>query len=126
MSDQSIYDRIRAGEFKPTLAYPTRPKEPAILGKSVKQLSDSELASIPAVRATYAADKAAFEAANIAYRREATACEEAFVAALHDYHGMTGHPKADKVYSKAYERGHHAGFEEVASAYDDYVDLVER
>jgi hypothetical protein len=123
MSDD-ITTRIRNDEFKPTAPYPFRVKEPAILRKSAKELSDAEIASIPEVRAQYAADKAAYEEAKTVYQTQASACENAFVDALHEYHGMTGHPKADLLYSKAYSLGHSAGKEEIASYYDDLVELV--
>lgn len=123
MSDD-ITTRIHNGEFKTALPYPDRVKEPAILRKAVKDLTDAEIATIPAVRAAYTADKAKYEADKDAYLKDDNAREATFVAALHEYHGMTGHPKADLLYSKAYERGHSNGHEEIANYYDDLVELV--
>jgi hypothetical protein len=39
------------------------------------------------------------------------------------YH-MVGHPKADLLYGKAYQRGHSGGHSNVASEYADMVELV--
>lgn len=39
-------------------------------------------------------------------------------------HGLTGHPKANLLYSMAYDRGHSAGMEEVADIYGTLADLL--
>lgn len=50
---------------------------------------------------------------------------EAFKVALLDELGLTGHPKAEKVFSRAWERGHSSGdLGEVYSYAVDYADLV--
>lgn len=38
--------------------------------------------------------------------------------------GLTGHPKADKVYHKAWEMGHSSGLHEVAHYLMDLAELV--
>lgn len=38
--------------------------------------------------------------------------------------GMVDHPKADAVYSLAWQYGHSAGFNEVACHYAEFADLV--
>lgn len=37
---------------------------------------------------------------------------------------IVGHPKADKLYSKAWEHGHSAGYQEVMNYGYDLVDLI--
>lgn len=39
-------------------------------------------------------------------------------------HGLTGHPKANLLYSMAYDRGHSAGMLEVAEIYETLADLL--
>jgi hypothetical protein len=39
-------------------------------------------------------------------------------------HGLSGHPKADKLYEIAWEFGHSAGYGEIEIYYDQLVDLV--
>jgi hypothetical protein len=39
-------------------------------------------------------------------------------------HGLTGHPKAAKLYALAWALGHSAGFGEVEICYDEMADLL--
>jgi hypothetical protein len=45
-------------------------------------------------------------------------------AKLEAKHGLTGHPKADKLYALAWDMGHSAGYSEVEIYYDDMADLL--
>ena len=47
-----------------------------------------------------------------------------FKADLEVEHGMIGHPKADIMYSKAWEEGHGSGLYEVALCYENLVELI--
>lgn len=38
--------------------------------------------------------------------------------------GLTGHPKADKAFSLAYEDGHHAGYSEIMNYLYKYAELI--
>lgn len=58
------------------------------------------------------------------YNARSAALEAEFRHDLEVYFGMVGHPKADLLYHKAYERGHSGGMQEVANHYSDLVDLV--
>lgn len=59
-----------------------------------------------------------------AYNEETARLEELFKQDLFKYHGVEDNPKRDECYYKAYERGHHAGFSEIASYFSDLVDLI--
>lgn len=48
----------------------------------------------------------------------------AFKAALEDYYGIDGHPKADKLWALAWEYGHSGGYNEVECYYDELVVLL--
>jgi hypothetical protein len=45
-------------------------------------------------------------------------------AKLEAKYGLTGHPKADKLYALAWDMGHSAGYSEVEIYYDDMADLL--
>jgi hypothetical protein len=47
-----------------------------------------------------------------------------FKADLEAEYGMVGHPKADKLYAKAWDMGHSSGLNEVMYYYDDLSELV--
>ncbi|RYD62041.1 MAG: hypothetical protein EOP83_15605 [Verrucomicrobiaceae bacterium] len=123
MSDD-IQTRIRNGEFKPKAPYPVSPEKPAILARTIGDLDGDEFAVAQAAWGRFRSAEIAYKEAVKAYSAEAGACENAFVAALAEYHGVTGHPKAGMVYMKAYEHGHSAGHSEVANYYADFVDLI--
>jgi hypothetical protein len=59
-----------------------------------------------------------------AYNAESARLEGLFKAALFEEYGVTGHPKADKCYSLAWEHGHSAGFSEVANYFSEFVELI--
>lgn len=120
----SVYQAVQDGDYKNKLAYPERVKEPAVLRKVARDLTADEAASLPAVRAQYEADKAAYDEARRAYNIETSELTGKLRADLEAENGMTGHPKADKVWSKAWEDGHSAGYGEVANIYLDLAELV--
>jgi hypothetical protein len=45
-------------------------------------------------------------------------------AILEAKHGLTGHPKAARLYELAWDMGHSAGFGEVEIYYDEMADLL--
>ena len=47
-----------------------------------------------------------------------------FKADLEAEHNVVGHPKADKLFSIAWQRGHAYGYYDVACIYDDIVELI--
>lgn len=59
-----------------------------------------------------------------ARRAEEARLDEMFRADLERQYGLTGHPKADKVFSLAYERGHSGGREQVANEYSELAELL--
>jgi hypothetical protein len=120
----TVYERARNNEYKPATDYPSKPAQPAILRKKVSELSNDEITAVPAIREAYNADIEAYERAKYAYNNEQGRLHAKFKADLEEEHGLVGHPKADKLFSKAWEDGHYAGYAEVALKYDDLVDLV--
>lgn len=59
---------------------------------------------------------------NEAYYTEMRRLEDQFKVDLLADLGLTGHPKADKVYALAWQRGHSSGYSEV---YNEAIDLAE-
>lgn len=52
------------------------------------------------------------------------AMTEQFRADLEQEHGLSGHPKADRLWSLAWEHGHSNGFSEVVLHYEEFAELV--
>ena len=69
-------------------------------------------------------DTEAFKQAKLDYSILIGRRVDKFRADLYEHYGVAENPKADKVYDKAYDMGHHAGFGEVASHFGDLVDLI--
>jgi hypothetical protein len=120
----SVYDRVVAGEYNTKLPYPERVKEPAIMRKMAKDLTPDELVALPSIVAQYEADKVAYNEARAAYSADGGRLSDQFKADLEAENGVVGHPKADLLWSKAYDHGHSAGFAEITIYYNDFVDLI--
>ena len=58
------------------------------------------------------------------YNEERAALDAQFRSDLEDWFGVTGHPKADLLFNKAWERGHSGGYIDVYNNYSDLVDLI--
>lgn len=121
---KTVYQLAAEGAYKTKLPYPARPKEPEILGKRARDLTPAEAASIPKAQTDFDQAKKDYEAARRAYNEDNGRLDALFRVHLELEHGMTGHPKADILYSKAYDRGHSSGQSETAIVYGDLVDLV--
>lgn len=117
-------------KYKNTLPYPekpTKPKEPKLTGKD----SDAYRAHADAMD-QYAKDLKAYEAGPLAqyneqrdaYHKEGHRLEEEFKKDLLEELGVTGHPKAEKLYSLCYMKNHSGGFSDVASIAHDFVELL--
>jgi hypothetical protein len=59
-----------------------------------------------------------------AYQEERARLDAQFRADALAEVGLTGHPKADKAFAMAYERGHSSGHSEVLYYLDDLADLL--
>lgn len=95
----SIREKIIAGEYETKLPYPKR--------------SEMALGAFAEKRREYTAD---------IFRLE----RGVFKADLEAEHGLTGHPKANLLFDKAWEDGHASGLEEVEGCYSELSKLVDR
>jgi hypothetical protein len=117
----TVWDKIAARAYDnkdPCPVHPLRPR----LGSNP---SAGEAQSYADALTHY--EKVALPEHEAAYKLYISQCADLaapFQDDLEEYYGMKGHPKAQMLYWKSYERGHHAGFSEIASAYSDYVELV--
>ena len=59
-----------------------------------------------------------------AHNEDTARLEDQFRADLFEEYGVSGHPKANLCYSKAWEHGHSAGLSEVALYFEDFVELI--
>lgn len=117
----NVLDKINNGDYQSKLAYPKSPIKPM---KPKVETSDAW--------AQYAKDLAAYEAAMPAFREAANAHRAdqgnlelvVFKADLEAEFGLVNHPKADKLFNKAWEMGHSAGLSNVYHYYDDLYELI--
>ena len=70
---------------------------------------------------TYNKDKKA----NIAYHNDQNRLVELFKKDALKEVGLANHPKSDKIYAKAWENGHSAGYNEVLNHLKDLAELFE-
>ena len=91
----SLYDRIKAKEFDPTVPYP----------QMSRQHED-------------------YQEAMALYRASEGDGMNRFQAACEKECGVENNPKKDSLFSKAYEKGHSGGFSEIWGQYQDLVDLI--
>jgi hypothetical protein len=112
---RSVYDKLRDGDYKNKLPYPIGPATVGLRTLRGQPVVDKDEVHL---------EGAEREAARKAYREEESRLAEVFKADALAEVGLTGHPKADKVYSLATEYGHSAGFSEVMNYLPDLADLV--
>lgn len=69
-------------------------------------------------------DDKALAAARAAYRFDVARLILEFKADLLEDSGVTGHPKAEKCFSLAWDHGHSAGLSEVKMYFEEFVELL--
>lgn len=117
-------------KYKNTLPYPDRDDYKTIHiysnGKCLftGKLSDYKKQAGPDGVQEIVEDKEAYNAALKVYRQEDQRLYAAFREEVLEENGILNHPKADKVFSMAWEDGHSSGYDEVACYVDKYTDLV--
>lgn len=120
----NVRDRYDNDHYKNTLPYPTGAQRPAVLGKRAGDLTADEIASLPQAKADYEAALEQRKADRDAYSAREREIKDELRRDLEVEHGMTDHPKADLLWSKAWEYGHDASLGEVIGHYEDFVELV--
>jgi hypothetical protein len=96
-NNKSVYQKILDRQYTTTLPYPKAPR--SSWGDEDKALC-------------------------AAYKADADRLDEQFkIDALQEL-GVSGHPKAQKLYSLAYEHGHTGGYSDIWSYLNDFADLI--
>lgn len=103
-----------------TMPYPTKPIRPRI--GSGASSADARV---------YAKEMDLYDAAMVVYReqkelydKEQRSLYDEFRKDLYEEYGVTGHPKADKCFSIAWEEGHSSGYNDVAIYFSRIVELI--
>ncbi len=120
----SVRQKIDMNVYSPKTPYPGAVRRPAYLSKKAYDLTVLEAASMKKDKEEYDAAVAAVAELRKAYQNEVRACEDQFKIDLEVEYGLVGHPKADLLFSKAWEMGHSSGFGEVLNYYDELSELV--
>lgn len=120
----STYQKFIDGVYTNGAPYPVKPVEPAVLRKRAKELTAEELSSLAAVSRAYDEAKVAYDVARREHGLESGRLTALLQADLEAEYGVTGHPKAELLWSKAYDRGHSGGTGEIINAWTDLVDLI--
>jgi hypothetical protein len=120
----NIFDKITAGKYKPAFELPFPVRRPSILDFSLADASEKLLAQAMLAKQEYDLAKQEFYEQTIAWRAEEQRLLLVFRSDLESEFEMSGHPKADPVFQKAWDLGHSDGLYEVAWHYRDLADLV--
>jgi hypothetical protein len=115
-----IDSKIANGDYTVKITYPQSPSKPTLPIKATPAQHREYADKLEA----YEAAKAQQRVARDAYYAEQNRLEKQFREDLEEQYGMKGHPKADKLFSKAWQMGHSNGYGEVANYYDDLHELV--
>lgn len=92
--EKNVFEAIRAGEFENKLPYGTRTKS---------GINDDE---------------------RVAFHKEDNRLEEEFKTRALKQFGLFGHPKAEKAFAMAWDRGHSAGFNSVAIELSELAEIL--
>ena len=106
------------------LPYSRDPAMPEIMRKRVADLRPDEMTVLGDVVAAYNTSKAAAKAARDAHDNREREIVATIRLDLETEYGLVGHPKADKLWAMAWDRGHGSGYGEVIAVYEELVELV--
>jgi len=107
-----LFQKIRNNYYEPKQEYPSKGMKNKILCPTCGQFmknNDGELL---------------YRKMRKEYLEEEGRLYDEFRKDAIEYVGLTGHPKADKIYDKAWEDGHSCGYEEVLIHLEELADLV--
>ena len=119
MSD--MYKRLASGYYYQTGSYPQKPIRPILANKP----SAAEARIYANRMEVFERDLEVWRQQKDNYDHATSAKVQEFRKDLEEFHGMTNHLKADLLWNKSWERGHSGGYSDVASVYEDLVELVE-
>lgn len=112
----SVQDKINSDYYKTKLEYPSREKFQITEVVETKRLGKQTV---------HGFDKQGYDAARLACRADKNRLQEEFKADAFEELGITNNPKAELLFSKAWELGHSYGLSEVWIYLQDLVELIQ-
>ena len=116
----TVQENINNGVYNNTMEYPKAPAKPVL----VKNATPTEIRAYADAIELYDAAYDVYKSARIAYSAETTAKHNQFRSDLETEYRTTGHPKANLLWTMAWDEGHSSGLNEVFNWYDRLSDLV--
>jgi len=121
ISMQTVWDKLNKSYYdKITVKLTSMPSKPLVPINP----SANDLRLLADKMDAYDADLQHYKDQRVAYMQEQNKLQQEFRNDLEAYYGVTNHPKADLLYDMAWDRGHSAGFLDVANYYSDLVRLI--
>ena len=116
-----IIEKIKNDEYVPDMVLPDRPEKPHLQAKhNSRDVEDYAIALID-----YEGRFIIYQKDMLLYRELESKCYQDFkVDALEDSGIGVDHPKAEKAFTMAWERGHASGYYEVYQELCDLADLL--
>jgi len=116
----TVWTKLEDNAYRNPEPIPLKPRKPVLRATS----TPAELRLYADKLESYDAELRVFREQLAAYYARTAALESEFRCDLEEAYNMVGHPKADLLYGKSWERGHSGGLHEVADVYSDLVELV--
>jgi hypothetical protein len=110
----SVREDINAGKYENKVPYSIVPVP-----------VDEHKMTMAQAKAHVASEKLRARAQKDAHGTEQGRLTQLVKSDLEAENGLTGHPMADKLWEKAWSHGHHAGYSQVVSYYEDFMELLE-
>jgi hypothetical protein len=107
-------------KYQNTLPYPQKPVKPS--GVGITSVGRAEKFTGDVCR--YEAEMLEYNFQAGEYHKKEHDLYEQFKQDVLIEVGLAGHPKADKVFARAWERSHSSGYEEVFNVLEDLAELV--
>ncbi|AKE44674.1 hypothetical protein AU106_gp043 [Sinorhizobium phage phiM9] len=117
---ESVRNKIINGDYKNKLPYPEKPMKPFLPSKH----TSAEAKEYVKLLEEYEVLKEAWQNKVDVYNEETRELAVKFQEDLEAEFGMTGHPKAAKLFGKAWEHGHSGGLLEIHNWYSNLYELV--
>ena len=104
--------------YRNDMDYPSKPKKPYLARTHTSEDAELYVASLK----TWEKEIEIYKEKLAKFNKRTRELEDQFKHDALDDVGLLGHPKADKIYNKAWEDGHASGLHEV---YQELCDLAE-
>jgi predicted nucleic acid-binding protein len=117
------YEDFReGGKYTSNVPYPEKPKKPVL--NTNYALNATEIRKHADLVDRYELEVEVYKKKKDSYHAGLADAEDRFKKDLFEDLGITNHPKAERLFSKAWERGHSSGMYEVYLVAQDLVDLI--